>query len=672
VAHDTAGNGSAASTSTDNTVTFDITAPTVTINQAASQIDPTHTSPIHFTVVFSASVSDFATGDVTLGGTAGATTATVTGSGTTYDVAVSGMTTSGTVIATLAAGVAHDTAGNGSAASTSTDNTVTFDITAPTVTINQAASQADPTSTSPIHFTVTFSKSVSDFATGDVTLGGTAGATTATVTGSGTTYDVAVSGMTTSGTVIATLAAGVAHDTAGNGSAASTSTDNTVTIAFAAPTVTINQAATQPDPTSSSPIRFTIVFSTSVTGFTGSDVSFAGSTVGGTLVAGVTGSGATYAVSVTGMSGNGTVVASIPAGAAVDSHNTPSAASSSMDNVVTFVTQTQGGPLTCNVMTLNRPGTTGTAVVRDDADHPGERVLIVTGTNLQDSLIIEPRPADLTQVRVKTTGRLLGIFTSSSFQHIVAYGLDGNDTIVIDPRIKQSSIIFGGNGNDYLYGGQGNDQIDGGAGNDHLFGGSGDDTLCGGDGNDYVYGQDGNDVVGGDAGNDHLYGGAGNDELLGGDGNDTLDGGVGNDRLYGQAGNDTLIGGLGNNILVGGDGNDTLVARFGRNILIGGAGIDKIYGNAGDDILIAGSTAHDEDDAALQAILDEWTSADSYEDRVDFIRNGGGANGAFVLDDTTVLDDGLADILVGDGGRDWFWAGSNDKIKDRAANELVN
>src|SRR5439155_17864315 len=123
-------------------------------------------------------------------------------------------------------------------------------------------------------------------------------------------------------------------------SAASTSTDNTVTFVTVTPTVTMNQAAGQADPTSSSPIQFTVVFSTPVTGFTASDVSFAGSTVGGTLVAGVSGSGATYTVSVTGMSGNGTVVASIPAGAAVDFNNTPSAASTSTDNTVTFVTHT--------------------------------------------------------------------------------------------------------------------------------------------------------------------------------------------------------------------------------------------------------------------------------------------------------------------------------------------
>src|SRR5207237_1184021 len=163
------------------------------------------------------------------------------------------------VIPQLAAGVAHDAATNPSSASTSTDNTVTFDITAPTVTINQAASQADPTNASPIHFTVTFSESVSDFATGDVTLSGTAGATTAVVSGSGTTYDVAVSGMATDGTVIASLAAGVAHDAATNPSAASTSTDNTVTYDTIKPTISIGAPSTTL--TTHGPVSYTITYS---------------------------------------------------------------------------------------------------------------------------------------------------------------------------------------------------------------------------------------------------------------------------------------------------------------------------------------------------------------------------------------------------------------------------
>src|SRR5205814_435449 len=200
-AHDAAGKANPASLHDALTISYDITPPTVTINQAAGQADPTNTSTINFTVVFSESVSDFATGDVTLGGTAGATTATVTGSGTTYTVAVSGMTGNGTVIASVEAAVVQDAAGNASTAPTSTDNTVTYDATAPTVTINQAGGQADPAYLHAVLPILVFSESVSDFATGDVTLSGTAGATTATVSGSGTTYTVAVSGMTGNGTV---------------------------------------------------------------------------------------------------------------------------------------------------------------------------------------------------------------------------------------------------------------------------------------------------------------------------------------------------------------------------------------------------------------------------------------------------------------------------------------
>src|SRR5213592_2641734 len=155
--------------------------------------------------------------------------------------------TDGTVIAGIPANAATDAAGNGSSASTSADNTVTYDGTAPTVTINQATGRADPANGSPINFTVVLSETVSDFATGDVTLSGTAGATTATVTGSGSTYNVAVSGMTSDGTVIASIAAGVATDAAGNNNTVSTSTDNTVTRDATAPTVTINQASGQND-----------------------------------------------------------------------------------------------------------------------------------------------------------------------------------------------------------------------------------------------------------------------------------------------------------------------------------------------------------------------------------------------------------------------------------------
>ncbi len=71
--------------------------------------------------------------------------------------------------------VATDKAGNVEATPAADADSTVLDTVAPTVTINQAAGQADPTNASPINFTVVFSEPVSDFATGDVTLSGTRG-----------------------------------------------------------------------------------------------------------------------------------------------------------------------------------------------------------------------------------------------------------------------------------------------------------------------------------------------------------------------------------------------------------------------------------------------------------------------------------------------------------------
>jgi hypothetical protein len=218
-ASDAAGNTNTASTSTDNTVTYDATAPTVTINQAVGQADPTNTSPINFTVVFSEAVTGSPPAASPLAAhLAAPRRPSSLAAAPPTTLAVSGMTSAGTVTATVNANAATDSAGNSNTASTSTDNTVTYDATAPSVTINQAVGQADPTN----HFAdqtlrLSSSEAVTGFSASGVTLGGTSGGTkTAIVTGSGTTYNVAVSGMTSAGTVTATVNAGAASDAAGN------------------------------------------------------------------------------------------------------------------------------------------------------------------------------------------------------------------------------------------------------------------------------------------------------------------------------------------------------------------------------------------------------------------------------------------------------------------------
>src|SRR5439155_27035456 len=112
--------------------------------------------------------------------------------------------------------------------------------------------------------------------------------------------------------------------------------DYTVTFYHQGPSVTINQVAAKSNPTNAGLILFTVAFSEAVTGFTPADVSFAGSTAPGTLVAAVSGSGTTYTVSVSGMTGPGTFVATVLTGAVTDAAGNPSAAHTNLDNNVTF------------------------------------------------------------------------------------------------------------------------------------------------------------------------------------------------------------------------------------------------------------------------------------------------------------------------------------------------
>ncbi len=297
---------------TGEVYTLDRTAPTVTISQAVGQLDPTNSSPIHFSVVFNKSVTGFDASDVALSGAAGATTAAVTGSGTTYDVAVSGMTASGEVILNIPAGAAQDAAGN--ANTESNTFSITYDSVRPTVTVEQAAAQADPTNTAPIHFTVTFSEAVTGFDDSDVILGGTAGATTAAVTGSGTTYDVAVSGMTANGTVTASVADGAAQDAAGNDSTAAAVSDNQVIYDTDPPGVTVSSTAT--DPTNLAHIPVTIIFDEAVTGFTPTSASGDVVITNGTGSS-PSGSGTIYTFTVT-PSGEGAVTVTVPAASCQD------------------------------------------------------------------------------------------------------------------------------------------------------------------------------------------------------------------------------------------------------------------------------------------------------------------------------------------------------------------
>jgi PKD repeat protein len=227
--------GNAASTSTDNSVRYDGTIPTVTVNQAPGQADPTRLSPVNFQILFSEPVFGLANSEISFAGTAAIGGWTLTGNGSTYALSVHPVNADGTIVPYLAAGVCQDLAGNLSEASTSTDNTVTIDTTAPTVDINQAPAQADPVNALPVHFELIFDEPVVGLDTSDLVLGGTAGATAWTLSCAGTTCDLAIISVTGDGTIVPSLPSGRVHDLAGNPNTSAKSTDNAVVYDATAP-----------------------------------------------------------------------------------------------------------------------------------------------------------------------------------------------------------------------------------------------------------------------------------------------------------------------------------------------------------------------------------------------------------------------------------------------------
>jgi uncharacterized protein YcfJ len=157
--------------------------------------------------------------------------------------------------------------------------------------------------------------------------------------------------------------------------------------------------------------------------------------------------------------------------------------------------------------------------------------------------------------------------------------------------------------------------------------------------------------------------------------------------LFGGDGNNTLdaSGSTANNILVGGAGSDRLTGGRGRDLLIGGGGSDTLTAGSGDDILIGGSTIWDlasptmtfpQQLLALNAIMAEWGSGDSYATRVNYLQNGGGLNGSVVLNASTIVEDSTAsDTLVGAASPalDWFLtdALANDVVKNTRSGEVI-
>ncbi len=425
---DQAGNVSPAATS--GTFIVDNTAPSVTLSTPSATITSTAGGPISYTVTYAD--SNFGTSNLTLAeislnatGTANGTIA-LSGSGKTYTVTIGSLTGNGTLGFTIAAGSAVDQAGNVAAATSSAAFTLdnlppTVNISAPSalytatasvsytvsyvsgyfgsssLTASDIALNATGTATGSIGVTgrghvvhsddqrhqrqryagllddrrhgcrsgrqpgtagrscaatftvdnppvgiavsgpsktITGSGSVSytvtypdaDFASSSLTTSnvhlvstGTATGTLSFDTGTGATRTVTISNITGSGTLGIAIDAGSAVDLAGNQAPAVTKTTNFI-VYNTAPAVTISHPSSTYGSAVSGPIIYTVRYSDpyfASSSLTASNITLnATGTANGSIS--VSGSGTVYTVTISTITGNGTLGISVAAGTAVD------------------------------------------------------------------------------------------------------------------------------------------------------------------------------------------------------------------------------------------------------------------------------------------------------------------------------------------------------------------
>ena len=321
VAIDAVGNGNAASTSTDATITYspDAIAPTLSsVVRQTPGTSPTNENTLIFRVTFSEDVQNVGGGDFTATGASGVTlnASPVGSSAREYDVTVSG----GTLAAfngTVGLGLGgsqniQDLAGNPltDTTITGTNDSYTLDNTAPTFSsVVRQNPSAESTNANLLTFRATFSEGVQNVDGADFSVSGVSGVTiNASPMGSSTTeYDVTVSGgnlATFTGTVGLSLGGSQnIQDLVGNALTATTitGTNETYTLDNTAPTFSSVVRQNPPaESTNADTLTFRATFSEGVQNVNGADFSVSGVS-GVTINASAVGASTTeYDVTVSG------------------------------------------------------------------------------------------------------------------------------------------------------------------------------------------------------------------------------------------------------------------------------------------------------------------------------------------------------------------------------------
>uniref|UniRef100_UPI002017C13A Ig-like domain-containing protein n=1 Tax=Chitinivorax sp. B TaxID=2502235 RepID=UPI002017C13A len=274
---------------------------------ASSSASAGNASSATYTVVFSESVTGVDLSDFTLTttGTAAGTLASISGSGTTYTITVNGISGSGTMAVDLnASGTAIIDAGSNTVSGGFSGTARTVDIDVPVVVSSSSVTAANATSAT---YTIVFSESVTGVDLSDFTLTttGMAAGTLASISGSGTTYTITVTGISGTGTIAVDLNnSGTGIVDINNNAIGGGFSGTTRAVDVDSPTVSSISSSGAGNATTTT---YAVIFSESVAEVDLSDFTLnTTGTATGTL-ASISGSGTTYTITVTGISGNGTM-----------------------------------------------------------------------------------------------------------------------------------------------------------------------------------------------------------------------------------------------------------------------------------------------------------------------------------------------------------------------------
>jgi Ca2+-binding RTX toxin-like protein len=272
-------------------------------------------------------------------------------------------------------------------------------------------------------------------------------------------------------------------------------------------------------------------------------------------------------------------------------------------------------------------------------------------------------------------------------------GLSGHASQVIGSNFDDRATVTTTTGSTLIQTLDGNDIIDGhlSSTSDTYHGGKGDDQMIGGVGNHIYMETPGSaDIIVDSGGIDTVdFSGAalgvtfslsltsGQVQVLDSAGNTLAVTGT-LENVIGTNFADDLTGNALANFISGLGGNDHIVGQAGRDLLIGGLGADRIIGSAGEDIVVAGETVYDRIDAALRAIVAEWSQAPDLNAAVASLRNAADGTPLVLVKGTkgspgiTVFDDGDADQITASNGPDWvFYDELLDIVTDLAPSEDV-